>query len=214
MSYIKNNINFTPFHPRQTNQVENNYNFSQSQSNFNNKINSFSNNNYNFNASKIVSNYQDIPSYNNIINNNNYYSNDYNYTNNNEELNEFNSCYILINGLDEYSKDTFLNFLDNQGINTRDVKVLDKNKIIVKFGDQKSRNEFMNEFNKIKGDFFGIEIRYINEEENNRIINDNANKISHRTSYYNNYMNDSNNMIQLPRKKSNFQKFLEVFLNL
>ena len=146
--------------------------------------------------------------------NNNYYSNDYNYTNDYEELNEFNSCYILINGLDEYSKDTFLNFLDNQGINTRDVKVLDKNKIIVKFGDQKSRNEFMNEFNKIKGDFFGIEIRYINEEENNRIINNNANKISHRTSYYNNYMNDSNNMIQLPRKKSNFQKFLEVFLNL
>jgi hypothetical protein len=213
MSYIKNNINFTPFHPRQTNQVENNFNFSQSQSNFNNKINSFSNNNYNFNASKIVSNYQDIPSYNNISNNN-YYSNDYNYTNDYEELNEFNSCYILINGLDEYSKDTFLNFLDNQGINTRDVKVLDKNKIIVKFGDQKSRNEFMNEFNKIKGDFFGIEIRYINEEENNRIINNNANKISHRTSYYNNYMNDSNNMIQLPRKKSNFQKFLEVFLNL
>ena len=213
MSYIKNNINFTPFHPRQTNQVENNYNFSQSQSNFNNKINSFSNNNYNFNASKIVSNYQDIPSYNNISNNN-YYSNDYNYTNDYEELNEFNSCYILINGLDEYSKDTFLIFLDNQGINTRDVKVLDKNKIIVKFGDQKSRNEFMNEFNKIKGDFFGIEIRYINEEENNRIINNNANKISHRTSYYNNYMNDSNNMIQLPRKKSNFQKFLEVFLNL
>ena len=213
MSYIKNNINFTPFHPRQTNQVENNYNFSQSQSNFNNKINSFSNNNYNFNASKIVSNYQDIPSYNKISNNN-YYSNDYNYTNDYEELNEFNSCYILINGLDEYSKDTFLNFLDNQEINTRDVKVLDKNKIIVKFGDQKSRNEFMNEFNKIKGDFFGIEIRYINEEENNRIINNNANKISHRTSYYNNYMNDSNNMIQLPRKKSNFQKFLEVFLNL
>ena len=214
MSYIKNNINFTPFHPRQINQVENNYNFSQSQSNFNNKINSFSNNNYNFNASKIISNYQDIPSYNNNTTNNNYYSNDYNYINEYEETNEFNSCYILINGLDEYSKDTFLNFLDNQGINTRDVKVLDKNKIIVKFGDQKSRNEFMNEFNKIKGDFFGIEIRYINEEENNRIINNNANKISHRTSYYNNYMNDSNNMAQLPKKKSNFQKFLEVFLNL
>ena len=213
MSYIKNNINFTPFHPRQINQVENNYNFSQSQSNFNNKINSFSNNNYNFNASKIISNYQDIHSYNNTTNNN-YYSNDYNDTNDYEETNEFNSCYILINGLDEYSKDTFLNFLDNQGINTRDVKVLDKNKIIVKFGDQKSRNEFMNEFNKIKGDFFGIEIRYINEEENNRIINNNANKISHRTSYYNNYMNDSNNMVQLPKKKSNFQKFLEVFLNL
>ena len=72
----------------------------------------------------------------------------------------------------------------------------------------------MNEFNKVRQDFIGVEIRYINEEENNRIINNNINKVSHRNSYYNNYMNDNNNMIQLPKKKSNFQKFWEVFLNL
>ena len=213
MSYIKTNINFTPFHPRQINQIDDNYNFSQSQSNFNNKLNSFSNNNFNFNASKIVSNYQDIPSYNNMTNNN-YYLNDNNYTSNSHEFNEFNFCYILINGLDEYSKDTFLNFLENQGINTRDIKIMDKYKIIIKFGDQKSRNDFMNEFNKVRQDFFGIEIRYINEEEYNRILNNNANKVSYRTSYYNNYMNESYKMIQLPKKKSNFQKFLDVFLNL
>ena len=213
MSYIKNNINFTPFHPRQVNQIDNNYSFSQSQSNFNNKLNSFSNNYFNFNASKIISNYQDIPSYNNTTNNN-YYSNDYNYTSNYDETKEFNACYILVEGLDEYSKDTFLNFLENQGINPRDIKIMEKYKIIIKFGDQKSRNDFMDEFNKIRHDFFGIEIRYISEEENNRIINNNANKVSHRTSYYNNYMNDSYNMIQLPKKKSNFQKFLDVFLNL
>ena len=213
MSYIKTNINFTPFHPRQINQIDDNYNFSQSQSNFNNKLNSFSNNNFNFNASKIVSNYQDIPSYNNMTNNN-YYLNDNNYTSNSDEWNEFNFCYILINGLDEYSKDTFLNFLENQGINTRDIKIMDKYKIIIKFGDQKSRNDFMNEFNKVRQDFFGIEIRYINEEEYNRILNNNANKVSYRTSYYNNYMNESYKMIQLPKKKSNFQKFLDVFLNL
>ena len=212
MSYIKSNFNFTPFHPRQINQIDNAYNFSRSSNNFNNKLNSLSNNNVNFNASKIISNYQDIPSSNNNISNNNYYSNDY--LNNYDEENEFNNCYIFVKGLDEYSKNTFMNFLENQRINTRDIKVIDKYKIIIKFREQKSRNDFMNEFNKVRQDFIGVEIRYINEEENNRIINNNINKVSHRNSYYNNYMNDNNNMIQLPKKKSNFQKFWEVFLNL
>ena len=212
MSYIKNNINFTPFHPRQINQIDNVYNFSRSSNNFNNKLNSLSNNNYNFNASKIISNYQDISSSTNNLANNNYYSNDY--ITNYEEENEFNNCYIFIKGLDEYSKNTFMNFLENQRINTRDIKIIDKYKIIIKFGDQKTRNDFMNEFNKVRPDFIGVETRYISEEENNRIINNNINKVSHRNSYYNNYMNNTNNMIQLPKKKSNFQKFLEVFLNL
>lgn len=212
MSYIKNNINFTPFHPRQINQIDNVYNFSRSSNNFNNKLNSLSNNNYNFNASKIISNYQDISNSTNNIANNNYYSNDY--ITNYEEENEFNNCYIFIKGLDEYSKNTFMNFLENQRINTRDIKIIDKYKIIIKFGDQKTRNDFMNEFNKVRQDFIGVETRYISEEENNRIINNNINKVSHRNSYYNNYMNNTNNMIQLPKKKSNFQKFLEVFLNL
>ena len=212
MSYIKNNINFTPFHPRQINQIDNVYNFSRSSNNFNNKLNSLSNNNYNFNASKIISNYQDISSSTNNIANNNYYSNDY--ITNYEEENEFNNYYIFIKGLDEYSKNTFMNFLENQRINTRDIKIIDKYKIIIKFGDQKTRNDFMNEFNKVRPDFIGVETRYISEEENNRIINNNINKVSHRNSYYNNYMNNTNNMIQLPKKKSNFQKFLEVFLNL
>ena len=212
MSYIKSNFNFTPFHPRQINQIDNTYNFSRSSNNFNNKLNSLSNNNFNFNASKIISNYQDMPSSNNNISNNNYYSNDY--LNNYDEENEFNNCYIFVKGQDEYSKNTFMNFLENQRINTRDIKVIDKYKIIIKFREQKSRNDFMNEFNKVRQDFIGVEIRYINEEENNRIINNNINKVSHRNSYYNNYMNDNNNMIQLPKKKSNFQKFWEVFLNL
>ena len=54
----------------------------------------------------------------------------------------------------------------------------------------------------------------MDEEKKNRIINQNANKIAHSNAYYNNYMNDSLNMVQLPKKKSNFQKFIEVFLNL
>jgi sulfur carrier protein ThiS len=210
MSYIKNTFTFTPFHTRKFNQTDNNYNYNSNQSNFNNKINSFSNNNFNFNASKIISNNQDISS-SNIINNN-YYS-----TNNRtiyDEQNEYNSYYILVNGLDEDLKETFFNFLENQKINPRDVKVINNYKVIIKFEDQKARSDFVENYNNVINDFIGVEIEFMDEEKKNRIINQNANKIAHSNAYYNNYMNDSLNMVQLPKKKSNFQKFIEVFLNL
>jgi sulfur carrier protein ThiS len=210
MSYIKNTFTFTPFHTRKFNQTDNNYNYNSNQSNFNNKINSFSNNNFNFNASKIISNNQDISS-SNIINNN-YYS-----TNNRtiyDEQNEYNSYYILVNGLDEDLKETFFNFLENQKINPRDVKVINNYKVIIKFEDQKARSDFVENYNNVINDFIGVEIEFMDEEKKNRIINQNANKIAHSNAYYNNYMNDSLNMVQLPKKKSNIQKFIEVFLNL
>jgi len=210
MSYIKNTFTFTPFHTRKFNQTDNNYNYNSNQSNFNNKINSFSNNNFNFNASKIISSNQDISS-SNIINNN-YYS-----TNNRtiyDEQNEYNSYYILVNGLDEDLKETFFNFLENQKINPRDVKVINNYKVIIKFEDQKARSDFVENYNNVINDFIGVEIEFMDEEKKNRIINQNANKIAHSNAYYNNYMNDSLNMVQLPKKKSNFQKFIEVFLNL
>ena len=210
MSYIKNTFTFTPFHTRKFNQTDNNYNYNSNQSNFNNKINSFSNNNFNFNASKIISSNQDISS-SNIINNN-YYS-----TNNRtiyDEPNEYNSYYILVNGLDEDLKETFFNFLENQKINPRDVKVINNYKVIIKFEDQKARSDFVENYNNVINDFIGVEIEFMDEEKKNRIINQNANKIAHSNAYYNNYMNDSLNMVQLPKKKSNFQKFIEVFLNL
>ena len=210
MSYIKNTFTFTPFHTRKFNQTDNNYNYNSNQSNFNNKINSFSNNNFNFNTSKIISNNQDISS-SNIINNN-YYS-----TNNRtiyDEQNEYNSYYILVNGLDEDLKETFFNFLENQKINPRDVKVINNYKVIIKFEDQKARSDFVENYNNVINDFIGVEIEFMDEEKKNRIINQNANKIAHSNAYYNNYMNDSLNMVQLPKKKSNIQKFIEVFLNL
>lgn len=210
MSYIKNTFTFTPFHTRKFNQTDNNYNYNSNQSNFNNKINSFSNNNFNFNASKIISSNQDISS-SNIINNN-YYS-----TNNRtiyDEQNEYNSYYILVNGLDEDLKETFFNFLENQKINPRDVKVINNYKVIIKFEDQKARSDFVENYNNVINDFIGVEIEFMDEEKKNRIINQNANKIAHSNAYYNNYMNDSLNMVQLPKKKSNIQKFIEVFLNL
>ena len=211
MSYIKNNINFTPFHPRQINQLENNYTYSRSQANFNNKLNSFSNNNFNFNVSKIISNDQETSTFsNNISNNFNIYNNNYMY----DEQNEYAPCFILVSGLDEYTKDIFFNFLENQQISPRNIKVLDKKKIIIQFSDQKSRNKFTEDYNNVKQNFIGVEIKYISEGEKERIINNNANRMSLGNSFFNNYRNDSNNMIQMPKKKSNYQKFWDVFLNL
>ena len=212
MSYIKNNFNFTPVQLKKVNQLENSYTYGRSQFNFNNKLNSYSNNNFNFNASKIISNDNETSTFSNNINNNynyNTYNNNYEY----DEHKEFAPLFILIEGLDEYSKDTFFNFLENQQISPRYIKVLDK-KIIIQFSDEKSRDNFREEYDKVKQNFIGIKMRYINEYENDRIINNNANRMAHSNSYFNNYRNNSNNMIQMPRKKTNFQKFIDVFLNL
>ena len=210
MSYIKNNFNFTPLHLKKVKQLENSYTYGRSQFNFNNKLNSYSNNNFNFNASKIISNDNETSTFSNNINNNyNTYNNNYEY----DEHKEFAPLFILIEGLDEYSKDTFFNFLENQQISPRYIKVLDK-KIIIQFSDEKSRDNFREEYDKVKQNFIGIKMRYINEYENDRIINNNANRMAHSNSYFNNYRNNSNNMIQMPKKKTNFQKFIDVFLNL
>ena len=210
MSYIKNNFNFTPLHLKKVNQLENSYTYGRSQFNFNNKLNSYSNNNFNFNASKIISNDNETSTFSNNINNNyNTYNNNYEY----DEHKEFAPLFILIEGLDEYSKDTFFNFLENQQISPRYIKVLDK-KIIIQFSDEKSRDNFREEYDKVKQNFIGIKMRYINEYENDRIINNNANRMAHSNSYFNNYRNNSNNMIQMPKKKTNFQKFIDIFLNL
>ena len=210
MSYIKNNFNFTPVQLKKVNQLENSYTYGRSQFNFNNKLNSYSNNNFNFNASKIISNDNETSTFSNNINNNyNTYNNNYEY----DEHKEFAPLFILIEGLDEYSKDTFFNFLENQQISPRYIKVLDK-KIIIQFSDEKSRDNFREEYDKVKQNFIGIKMRYINEYENDRIINNNANRMAHSNSYFNNYRNNSNNMIQMPKKKTNFQKFIDVFLNL
>ena len=56
------------------------------------------------------------------------------------------------------------------------------------------------------------DIEVLNEKD--RLINNNANRMSFGNSFFNNYRNNSNNMIQMPKKKSNYQKFWDVFLNL
>ncbi len=206
MSSFKNSFNFTPIHPRQTNNIfESSYIQSQTQSNvplsFPKNINNISNN-YGFKfGTKSNNNFQNFSISNNISNY--------------QSINEYTPCYILVTGLDEYTKNTFNNFLENENISLKDIKTIGRDKIIIKFGDEKNRNDFTQDYNNVIKDFIGVRIQYINEEEKDRIINNNANKVTHSTSYFNNYINnDTNNMILLPKKKSNFRKFWEVFINL
>ena len=94
------------------------------------------------------------------------------------------------------------------------IKVLDKKRIIIQFSDQKSRIKFTEDYNNVKQNFIGVELKFISEAEKDRLINNNANRMSFGNSFFNNYRNNSNNMIQMPKKKSNYQKFWDVFLNL
>ena len=106
------------------------------------------------------------------------------------------------------------NFFEQQKLNSGDIKTVGDDKIIIKFQNQIYRNEFINAYNKVKDNFFGVELKFIDEEERDRIVNNAANRTFHRISYNNNYVNNENNLIHLPQEKNWFQKFLDVFLNL
>ena len=189
---------FTPIRTRFNNeQNTNSFNY-----NFNNENN---NNQYNFNKNQnsfsgINNNY----STNNYINNNNYVENN----------NIYNSCYILITGFDEHSKETLFNFINSNGINTRDLKIIENEKILIKFQNERYRNMFIDDYNKVKDNFFGVRIQFINENEKERLINNNASRVIHNISYSNNYMSNNENLVKYPKNKSNLQKFLDVFFNL
>ena len=196
---MSSNFKFTPIHTRFNNEQNiNSFNY-----NFNNE-----NNQYNFsrNFSKNQNSFSGI--------NNNYFSN--NYINNNymENNNIYNSCYVLITGFDEHSKETLFNFIKSQGINTRDLKILENEKILIKFQNERYRNMFIDDYNKVKDNFFGVKIQFINENEKERLINNNASRVIHNISYSNNYMSNNENMVKYPKNKSNLQKFLDVFFNL
>ena len=188
---------------------------------------------YNNNLKNIINN--NFPSRINFNEQNNqfpntYIKNKYNYAPNNQfssfsqnldEINNiYNPCYILITKFDYQSKELLYNFIGEQNLNPGDVKTIGNDKIIIKFQNQRYRNEFLDEYNKVKNSFFGVELKFIDEIEKDRIINNNANRVIHNISYTNNYMNNMNNrnninngynMAQLPPNKSNFQKFLDVF---
>ena len=202
MSYFNSDIKFTPIHPRHNNDLFIEKNIS-GYPNFNNNLN---NNLFNFNQQ-----------------NQNLYQKDNNYFQNSpfgfnkniiENNNLYNSCYILITKFDNYTKQSLNDFIYQQGISPRDIKYVRYDTIIIKFQNQRNRNEFINAFSKVKDNFYGVEIRFIDENEKDKIINNNANIINRNISYNNDYMNKNYNMIQLPQNKSNFQKFLDVFLNL
>ena len=186
---------FTPIHTRFNNEQNTNY------FNYN-----FNNENNQFNFAKNQKSFSGI--------NNNYFTN--NYINNNFEENNniYNSCYILITGFDEHSKETLFNFINSNGINPRDLKIIENEKILIKFQNERYRNMFIDDYNKVKDNFFGVRIQFINENEKERIINNNASRVIHNISYSNNYMSNNENMVKYPKNKSNLQKFLDVFFNL
>ena len=193
---MSSNINFTPFHTR--------FNNEQNTNSFNYNLNN-ENNQYNFRKnqnsfSRINNNYFT----NNYINNNNYMENN----------NMYNSCYVLITGFDEHSKETLFNFINSQGINTRDLKIIENEKILIKFQNERYRNMFIDDYEKVKDNFFGVKIQFINENEKERLINNNASRVIHNISYNNNYMSNNESMVKYPKNKSNLQKFLDVFFNL
>ena len=192
---MSSNFKFTPIHTRFNNeQIINSFNY-----NFNNENNQF-------NFAKNQKSFSGI--------NNKYFTN--NYINNNFEENNniYNSCYILITGFDEHSKETLFNFINSNGINPRDLKIIENEKILIKFQNERYRNMFIDDYNKVKANFFGVRIQFINENEKERIINNNASRVIHNISYSNNYMNNNESMIKYPKNKSKLQKFLDVFFNL
>ncbi len=195
---------FTPLHPRQNNSTFDQYYLSDN-TNFNNQLNNNFSNNYQQNYSQ----YQDSNLGNNYLNLP-YQNNNFAFNANN---NIYNTCYILINGFDKYTKELLINFMEQKEIITRNIKFIGNDKIIIKFQNQNLRNDFVNEYNKVKGNFYGVVLQFIDENEKDRIINNNANRVFRNISYSHNFM-DNNTMMQLPRNKSNFQKFLDVFLNL
>ena len=205
-------LNFTPIHASQS-KDRFNQNILLNNSNLKKNFNNNYSYNLNLNQQNFLQN-QNMFTTNNI---NSFQNNKVNYENsfnNLSEINSFNPYYILITNLDNYTKESFYNFIAQQGIVSRDLKNIGNNKIIIKFPNQRSRNEFLENYEKVQDNFYGVGIKFIDENEKDKIINNKANMIIHNISY-NNYMNDNDtNMIQLPENKSNFQKFLDVFLNI
>ena len=206
-------LNFTPIHASQS-KDRFNQNILLNNSNLKKNFNNNYSYNLNLNQQNFLQNQNRITT-NNI---NSFQNNKVNYENsfnNLSEINSFNPYYILITNLDNYTKESFYNFIAQQGIVSRDLKNIGNNKIIIKFPNQRSRNEFLENYEKVQNIFYGVGIKFIDENEKDKIINNKANMIIHNISYNNNYMNDNDtNMIQLPENKSNFQKFLDVFLNI
>ena len=210
-------IKFTPINFPQNNKLFKS-NHVQKSLNINQKLNINSSNilnrkhqnkytqSQNFNSIGNLSYFQ-----NNVINDNNINIANPKY---NEINNIYVTCYILIMKYDKCAKKLLFNFFEQQKLNSGDIKTVGDDKIIIKFQNQIYRNEFINAYNKVKDNFFGVELKFIDEEERDRIVNNAANRTFHRISYNNNFINNESNLIHLPQEKSWFQKFIDVFLNL
>ena len=210
-------IKFTPINFPQNNKLFKS-NHVQKSLNINQKLN---NNSSNILNRKHQNKYTQSQNFNSIGNLSYFQNNGVNVNNiniANPKYNEINNiygtCYILITKYDNCAKKLLFNFFEQQKLNSGDIKTVGDDKIIIKFQNQIYRNEFINAYNKVKDNFFGVELKFIDEEERDRIVNNVANRTFHRISYNNNYVNNENNLIHLPQEKNWFQKFLDVFLNL
>ena len=211
MSSFKSDLGFTPIRPRQSNDRFNN-NIDLGNSSLNNRLNDNISDKFFFLNKKNIFHNQSYQ----LNNNSNIFQNQQlNYIDNLNEINNFNPCYILITNFDNYSKESLFNFIEQQGIISRDIKNIGNDKMIIKFINEGCRLQFINNYNKVKDNFYGVRTQFIDENTKERIINNNANRIAHNISYSNNnYINNDINMVQFPEKKNNFLKFLDVFLNL
>ena len=192
-------IKFTPINFPQNNKLFKS-NHVQKSLNINQKLN---NNSSNILNRKHQNKYTQSQNFNSIGNLSYFQNNGVNVNNiniANPKYNEINNiygtCYILITKYDNCAKKLLFNFFEQQKLNSGDIKTVGDDKIIIKFQNQIYRNEFINAYNKVKDNFFGVELKFIDEEERDRIVN------------------NENNLIHLPQEKNWFQKFLDVFLNL
>lgn len=242
----KNEINFTPIQFNKHNDLNNNY-FNNNRLNNSNESffknssyfsqNMFTHrkpNNYNSNSNKCVnffanSNRKNLNnvdtiqeySYGNILNEKNKLNafnqfNQFQLNNNNFSEN----VYIQFSGFDNNQKKSLYYFLQNYQFEPRNIKQINHDKIILYFPNSYSRNNFIEKYQKIQDNFIGVIVKFLNEDEYNKIVNNNSNMINQNLNFSrNNFMdingfNYTDETSEYPKKKTNLQKFLEVLFNI
>ena len=189
--------------------------------NFNSSVNFFSKSNANNNAIN-KSNLQPVQEYN--FNNSNI--NNYRYDSfqqnplalNSYGNNNIVNCYILISGFDINQKSLLYNLFESSKIEQRNIKILNKNQIILCFANPTERINFIEKFQNVQDSFIGVKCQFIEENDYNTIVDNNTNLINHNLTYSRsidvNGYNYNDETVECPKKKNKLQKFLDVFFNL
>lgn len=205
-NYNNTNINFLPYKPTSinNNQLQNkNFTlnspfFQEKQNNMNNNINnsSFDNQLYNNqrNNNTIKTQFSSINEYQFNLNKNN-----------------SNPVYLCISGYDEFMKKTLLNFLERQNISNSDIRIIGGDKILITFHYEEKKFQFMRDYQEIREQFIGVDVREIDRNEYNNSINNIVTRGSANMGYDDN--DEINEVLSLPPRRSTWEKFLDVFFN-